>query len=340
MSLTAPFPYFGGKRRVAAEIWRRLGDTPNYVEPFAGSAAVLLARPDSHSWWERVETINDKDALLCNFFRAVRDNPYDVAEHADWPVNESDLHARHWWLVNETADLRAELEGDPYFYNSEFAGWWLWGICAWLGPGWGEDGGPWDVIEGEFVRVGAMKGRTTRQMPHLMSAGRGILAPSALPPINHDLVKETWSDHVHDVMKRLQNRLRRVRVTCGDWSRVCNPGVTTVNGVTGMVLDPPYSQSERATNIYAQDGDEEPGKDALSWAIEAGEDPMYRIAFCGYEGEHVFPDSWQPFRWKANGYGYVNADANAARETVWFSPHCLSSERSLQASLFGDVDVE
>jgi DNA adenine methylase len=43
--LKAPFPYFGGKSRVAAEVWRRFGDVPNYVEPFFGSGAVLLARP-------------------------------------------------------------------------------------------------------------------------------------------------------------------------------------------------------------------------------------------------------------------------------------------------------
>ena len=29
------------------------------------------------------------------------DAPAEVAEHADWPVNECDLHARHKWLVNQ-----------------------------------------------------------------------------------------------------------------------------------------------------------------------------------------------------------------------------------------------
>ena len=45
MRLSAPFPYFGGKRRAAATVWRALGDPSGYVEPFAGSAAILLARP-------------------------------------------------------------------------------------------------------------------------------------------------------------------------------------------------------------------------------------------------------------------------------------------------------
>ena len=46
--MKAPFPWFGGKRRVAPEIWAAFGDVDNYVEPFAGSLAVLLERPAWH----------------------------------------------------------------------------------------------------------------------------------------------------------------------------------------------------------------------------------------------------------------------------------------------------
>lgn len=45
MALKAPFPWFGGKSRVASIVWERFGDVPNYVEPFFGSGAVLLGRP-------------------------------------------------------------------------------------------------------------------------------------------------------------------------------------------------------------------------------------------------------------------------------------------------------
>ena len=34
--LRAPFVWFGGKRRVAPEVWAALGDVPNHIEPFAG----------------------------------------------------------------------------------------------------------------------------------------------------------------------------------------------------------------------------------------------------------------------------------------------------------------
>jgi DNA adenine methylase len=42
-TLKAPFPWFGGKSIIAPEVWERFGNVQNFVEPFAGSLAVLLA---------------------------------------------------------------------------------------------------------------------------------------------------------------------------------------------------------------------------------------------------------------------------------------------------------
>ena len=44
--LKAPFPYFGGKATVADVVWKALGQPKHYIEPFFGSGAVLLNRPD------------------------------------------------------------------------------------------------------------------------------------------------------------------------------------------------------------------------------------------------------------------------------------------------------
>ena len=94
--LKAPFPYMGGKSRIAREVWRRFGDAPNYVEAFLGSAAVLLARPPFEG--NRIETANDLDGHVCNFWRALQADPDAVAYYADWPVSELDLQARGDWL--------------------------------------------------------------------------------------------------------------------------------------------------------------------------------------------------------------------------------------------------
>lgn len=129
--MKAPFPWFGGKRKVAPIIWQAFGDVTTYIEPFAGSLAVLLERPADHE--RRIEIVNDKDRYLANFWRAVRADPDAVARYADWPVNEADLTARHIWLVQTAADRIARIDGDPYYYDAQVAGWWVWGISAWIG---------------------------------------------------------------------------------------------------------------------------------------------------------------------------------------------------------------
>jgi len=135
--LKAPFPYFGGKAKVAALVWQRLGDVDNFIEPFAGSLAVLLRRPAVRG----VETVNDLDGLLTNFWRAVRADPDGTAAHADWPVSELDLHARHRWLRGKRDEITERLRADPDWFDPKAAGWWCWGLCCWIGGGWCTDHG-------------------------------------------------------------------------------------------------------------------------------------------------------------------------------------------------------
>ena len=130
--MKAPFPWFGGKSRVAHAVWDRFGNVPNYVEPFAGSLAVLLARPGGSG---RNETVNDKDCYLANFWRALQHDPEQVAYWADAPVNEADLHARHRWLIDRP-DFRERMMTDPAYFVPQIAGWWVWGLSLWIGDGW------------------------------------------------------------------------------------------------------------------------------------------------------------------------------------------------------------
>ena len=90
-----PFPvitYFGGKSKVADIVWRAIGQPAHYIEPFFGSGAVLLARPNFNPQ-KHVETINDKDGFVCNVWRALQADPDAVAKICDWPVNHADLCA-------------------------------------------------------------------------------------------------------------------------------------------------------------------------------------------------------------------------------------------------------
>lgn len=331
--LKAPFPYFGGKSAIAGMVWQRLGDVPNYVEPCVGSNIMVLSRPHE----PRVETINDADALLANFWRALQHDPDAVAFYADWPVNEVDLHARHQWLIDRKLDV-ADMLNDPHAYDAKAAGWWVWGISQWIGGEWcvsRDNRRPHTSIAGMGVhrkRPHLMSEKGTHRcmpevhsargvhrvhlhrLPHISNAGTGVHRSSV-----------TSSQALKDYMYQLAARLRRVRVVCGDWSRVTGPSVTYKIGLTGVFLDPPYSHIERNSKLYSED--QNIAAQAAAWAIANGNNPLMRIVFCGYDTEHTFPETWTKIHWKANG-GYGNQSTkrgreNAKRETVWFSPHCL-----------------
>jgi DNA adenine methylase len=71
--LKPPFAYYGGKTTLAAAIAALLPEHSHYVEPFAGSLAVLLAKPRSE-----METVNDLDRDLMTFWQVLRDRPGDL----------------------------------------------------------------------------------------------------------------------------------------------------------------------------------------------------------------------------------------------------------------------
>jgi hypothetical protein len=169
----APFPWFGGKRRVADVVWRAFGvDVPNYVEPFAGSLAVLLGRPGGAG---KIETVNDLDRYLANFWRAVTADPEAVARHANWPVNEADLHARHQWLVNQ-AEFRERMHTDPDFFDAKIAGWWVWGLCQWIGGGWCVEPQNHKHPKLDGIGKGVHSARGHRKRPNLAGMDKGVLS--------------------------------------------------------------------------------------------------------------------------------------------------------------------
>ena len=407
MKIKAPFPYFGGKSKIAPLIWERFGKVRNYIEPFCGSAAVLLARPDEPG----VETVNDADAYISNFWRAVSREPEAVAVYADWPVNEADLQARHRWLVgceypepvvprryrwpwlrsiwlagyrgtnkSYIEAFRERIKSDPDFYDVRIAGWWVWGACCWIGSGWCSPDSM--VIKHEFIRRmpnSVRKGVLSKRIQlsgH--GVGRGVHrkrvnigdnvtgkgvhkrpldgdGPAAARPQLADKYARGRGVHANnaattcEVRRRwlmqwfetIRDRLRSVRVCCGDWLRVCNsPSVTTRIGVTGILLDPPYPRKtesgQRCDRIYGTDihGDKSPEKirdEVLAYCLERGQNTDFRIAVCGYEGdgyEALEKQGWSVVAWKSRG-GYGNRtdgqNTNRSRERVWFSPHCIQT---------------
>jgi len=92
------FPYPGGKTVYCNEIINRLPDHRRYVEPFGGSAAVLLNKPRSY-----IEVVNDLDNDVVQFFRVLRDRrdeleawlqatPYSRSVYEEWVSEFYDGH--------------------------------------------------------------------------------------------------------------------------------------------------------------------------------------------------------------------------------------------------------
>jgi hypothetical protein len=316
-NLKAPFPWFGGKSRVADIVWERFGNVANYVEPFFGSGAVLLGRPHAPG----TETVNDLDCYLANFWRAIKVNPSMTAAWADWPVNEADLEARHQWLVDQK-EFREAVKRDPEYCDFRIAGWWVWGLCQWIGSGWCVQRGDRNQPS-QLPDLGNAGRGINRQLPHLGNAGRGI--NRQLPHLGN----AGRGDSIASYFEELSNRLRGVRVACGEWDRVLSPAVTFRHGVSAVFLDPPYTDGDLQ---YAAGGcGSGLSAQVREWAIANGDNADLRIALCGYEGEHVFPDSWECVAWKAAG-GYGSTDQavkNAGRERIWFSPACIRLQQKL-----------
>jgi hypothetical protein len=95
----------------------------------------------------------------------------------------------------------------------------------------------------------------------------------------------------------LAQRLRRVRVCCGDWKRVLTPAVLKSPRRPDRDRARPALRPGRARRQPLLRGERGVSADVRAWAIEHGEDPDLRIVLCGYEGEHDMPASWRVAEW-------------------------------------------
>jgi site-specific DNA-adenine methylase len=309
--LKAPFPWFGGKSKVADIVWQELGDVGTYIEPFAGSLAVLLNRPHAPN----LETVNDIDGYIVNFWRAIAHAPDEVAHHADWPVSEIDLTARHLWLVTTGKERVERLSCDPDYFDAKVAGWWVWGLCSWIGDGWCSGNGPWTVHDGKLEK-GHGRG-VSRRIPFI-GAPMGINSKfSRLANSNRGAAIMEW-------FEVLSSRLRDVRICQGDWRRVLNSDACLhAGGEPGIFLDPPYDTSHEVYSVESAGVAEA----VREWAKAHGD---LRIVLCGYEGEYEMA-GWRKMRWQGSAATYGSKKRNNQREVLWLSPACtgMSQQGSL-----------
>ena len=339
--MKAPFPYMGGKSAVAPVVWRALGQPKHYIEPFAGSLAVLLARPDYRPG-EHIETVCDADGLICNVWRGLQFAPDEVARWCDWPVFHACLSARKARLIAHKERCLKNLIADEKWFDAELAGYWVWAASCWIGRGLTSETCPG---QRPHFSHGGMGVHALGRIPHLSNGGRGVHALGQRPHLGDGGMGEDCPDvrapyntNIFTWFRRLSERLRYVRVVCGDWTRVCGGDWQDSEGTVGIFFDPPYA-SDRDAGLYDCDS-MTVARDVEAWVLERGERPSYRIVVAGYDDEYqsLTPTSgWRRINWTAQG-GYsstrrtkaeTRGSANRHRECLWFSPHCVDRESEL-----------
>jgi hypothetical protein len=290
MVMTPPIPFFGSKRQAAEVVWQHLGDPAVYLEPFAGSLAVLLARPHEPA----AEIACDLDGLIVNFWRALKHDPAAVLAYDMGPIAEDDVEAYHRNLVDRAAGLSIALRGGGEYYNARLAYEWWAGISSWLGSGW------------------CTRNPPSRQRPHIDRTLKGLYAVGC----------------TDERILELSRRLANVVLLSGDWEnawqRVVSDSILNRfrrdRGGVGVFLDPPYTHTTgRAAGLYAADASL--SAEVQDWAVEHA-CPVVRIVVAGYEDEYpTLAETWGVVRWSTPS-GYVNTSGNERRkaDVLFLSP--------------------
>lgn len=123
MKVTAIAPWFGSKRTLAPRIVEELGEHRAYWEPFCGSMAVLLGKPESS-----FETVNDLHGDLVNLARVIKHSelgPKLYRQMRRWMMSEAlfnDAAEQYRARQNVPAPEEPDLERAANYF-----------ICAWFG---------------------------------------------------------------------------------------------------------------------------------------------------------------------------------------------------------------
>jgi site-specific DNA-adenine methylase len=343
-ALKAPFPYFGGKSTIANIVWQLLGEPKSYIEPFFGSGAVLLLRPN-YNPMSRMEIVCDKDGYVANVWRAIQFDHAEVAKWCDWPVNHVDLCARRKELIKNERRLLDNLIDDPEWYDPKLAGYWIWAASCWIGSGL-----TYNKVEKCKTNLEKRPHITNTgtgvhkisigQIPHIANTGTGVhkISIGQIPHISNTGSQIHQSNtNIYDWLHNLSDRLRRVRVVCGDWSKVCSGNWLDNNGDVGIFFDPPYGEkANRKKGLYHCDN-LSVADDVRVWCVDQGKKKSHKIVLAGYFEEHklLLDHGWKSYAWTAQG-GYSNKGKNDNRkkETLFYSPHCLSLNETKQEELF------
>lgn len=113
--ISSPIRWVGGKSRLRKQIVELLPEHTCYVEPFAGAAWVLFAKPPSD-----VEVLNDIDQELVNFFRVLKEKPEELIMSFEWELVSRAEFER---LADLDPTKLTDVQRAHRFYYLIMAGW-------------------------------------------------------------------------------------------------------------------------------------------------------------------------------------------------------------------------
>lgn len=109
MPHTSTFPWMGSKRRLAPQILNRFPQHTTYVEVFAGSGAVLFARPEP----AKVEVLNDIDGEITNFFRVCKHHLVELCAQFRWGITSRKMFE---WAKVTPPEVLTDIQRAARFY--------------------------------------------------------------------------------------------------------------------------------------------------------------------------------------------------------------------------------
>lgn len=216
---TLPLKYYGGKSRFIDWILKYMPPHRAYLEPWGGSASVLLLKPNPFKGVRtRIQVYNDLDHRVYNFFYVLRDPVLrkELVGRLRWTPYSREEHA----FCQQYLDDRKQFSYDPFSGLSEEDQWRVeWArryfVCVRQSFGAALNGG-WAIK---------------------LEPDRNMLAPQTFQSVVESL--EYWG-----------NRLKDVFLECDDWEAVCRRWNTED---FLWYCDPPYVLETRVGEYYAHE---------------------------------------------------------------------------------------
>ena len=122
MTIAPPIPYFGGKQKVGPRIASLFPPHGHYVEPYAGSLAVLFSKPhemlDEPEHRELAQALRQCNAtvLLSGYPSALYDELYEGWSRVEFPTGTGQSARGEWSERTEVVWANVPLRRDGHLW--------------------------------------------------------------------------------------------------------------------------------------------------------------------------------------------------------------------------------